>query len=304
MFSGSPYAGAPYATAPLGSAPVVTAAVEKFLILSPHESDQATMVASSELTSLPVGNLQNMQPGRVWRATSAAPQTIDIDFGYPVAANALALVFHNLSSAGVFRARGGTTPGTPLGNSAPVDTGFQSVWPASGKPLAPDWPAHVGLLRWSNDNPYRYWRVDIADGGSVLSYIEAGRLALGRAFQPSLNFDIGGQPLTYETSDIQTRTAYGRTFTDRRTVSPPRFFEVTIYAMTKREAFDGLAEMQRLRGTWGDVICALDPGESTDFHRFTMQGVFANGGSYTLPPAFDGNGNMFGAGIRLREILP
>ena len=51
-----------------------------------------------------------------------------------------------------------------------------------------------------------------------------------------------------------------------------------------------------LRGGWGDVVCCLDPSESTDFHRFIMQGVFTDQQPrYTLPPAWDSDGNMFGA---------
>jgi len=296
-----PYGSMPYGAAPTGTAPTVTSSTERFLILSPRESDAATLVASSQETALPVANLQNMQPAKVWRATSATPQSITLDFGYPVAANALALVGHNLTDAGMLRVRGATTQAAVTASPAVDASG--SAWPVTGKPVAQNWPHHTSLLRWSNDLPYQYWQVDIADGGSVLTYIEVGRLMLGRAFQPTVNFDFGGQPLSFETADIQTRTPYGRTFTDRRTISPPRNFEVTVYAMTKREAFDGLAELQRLRGTWGDVVCALDPGDSTDFHRFTMQGVFGVGGAYTLPIAFDSDGNMFGAGIRLREVI-
>lgn len=297
-------ASVPYAVAPAGSAPSSTVTSERFLLLSPRESDAATFTASSEVSGLPATNLQDMQPAKKWRATAATPQTIDIDFGYPVAANALALVGHNLSDAGMLRVRGGRTLARSQSETAyDVTSGYQSAWPATGKPATPDWPHHTALVRWTNDQPFQYWRVDIADGGALLTYLEAGRLVLGREFQPSANFDLGGQPITYEAADVQIRTAYGRTFTDRRTISPARLFELSVYALTRREVWDGIAEIQRLRGTWGDVICALDPGEVTDRHRFVMQGVFANGGAYTLPTAYDSDGNMLGAGIRLRELI-
>ena len=301
MYGVYPYGSAPYGAAPLGIAPAAGAS-ERFLILTPRESDLATLTASSAADGLPVTNLQTMQPAQVWRSTSAVAQYIDVVFPYPVAANALAIVAPNVTAAGVFRARGANTSAEVTASPA-VDTGFQSMWPATGKPNVFDWPVHISLLRWSNDALYRYWRIDIADAGTVLTYIEAGRLVLGRAWQPTTNFDYGGTPIGYAPADVQQPTSYGRTFTDRRTVSPPRIFEVSAYALNRREALDGIAEIQRLRGTWGDVICALDPGESTDFHRFTMQGVFNAGGAYTLPPAFDSSGFMVGAGIRLRELI-
>lgn len=302
MYGVYPYGSVPYGSAPAGSAPSAVVTSERFLILSPRESDAATVAASSAVADLPVTNLQDMQPAKKWRSTAATAQTITIDFGYPVAANALALVGHNLTADGVLRVRGATTLADVTANPA-IDTNTQSAWPATGKPTAASWPHHTAIVRWSNDNPFRYWQLDIADGGTVLTYLEAGRLVLGRAFQPSIGFDLGGQPITYETGDVQARTPYGRTFTDRRTTSPPRLFEITVYAMTRREVWDGIAELQRLRGTWGDVVCALDPGEKTDLHRFVMQGVFAAGGSYTLPTAYDADGNMLGAGVRLRELI-
>lgn len=303
MYSGYPYAGAPYAAAPIGVAPVVAPSVaQAFLLLSPRDSDLATMTASTEVVGAEVRKLQTRQPSEVWRSTSAVPQYIDVMFPYPVAANAMALVASNAGPLGMVRVHAATA--YALLDVAPgVDTGLRSLWPGGIKPNVPDWPVHTCLLQWTNENPYQFWRVTILDGGSVLTYHEAGRLVLGRAFQPSINFDYGGTPLGYASVDVQAQTPYGRTFTDRRTASAPRVFELSVYSLNKREAFDGLGEIQRTRGLWGDVICALDPGERTDFHRFTMQGVFTSAAAYTLPPVFDRDGHMFGAGIKLRELI-
>jgi hypothetical protein len=303
MYGNYPYGAVPFASAPVGVVPVVPAGLQQaFLLLSPRDSDLATMTASSEVVGAEARKLQTRQPSELWRSTSAAPQFIDVTFPRPVAANALAIVAPNASPGGMFRVRGGIFPDSPEW-AASVDTGFQSMWPATGKPMLPDLGPLTCLLRWDNDQPYQYWRVDIADTGSVLAYIEAGRLVLGRAFQPSMNFDYGGTPLGFAAVDVQAQTPYGRTFTDRRTASAPRIFEISVYSLNKREAFDGLGEIQRTRGLWGDVICALDPGERTDFHRFTMQGVFTSAAAYTLPPVFDRDGHMFGAGIKLRELI-
>lgn len=300
------YAGAPYASLAYGQAPAFVAPASptsgRVLLLSPRDSDAATLSSPNVVSGLPLTNLQNVQPAKKCRWSSATPQYIDIDFGTPVAPNAMAWVGHNLTQAGMVRAQFATTQAGVTAAPA-VDTGWVSAWPAANKPLVRNWPAFTSLTTWSNDSAFRYGRAWMADGGSVLSYIEAGRLMVGRYWQPSINFDLAGTPLGFDPADVQAKTPYGRQFTDRRTASPPRLFEIAFYALNKREALDGIYEIQRESGMWGDVVCALDPGESTDFHRFTMQGAFTAGGAYTLPPAFDGNGTMFGAGIKLREFI-
>lgn len=292
-------------TAPISSAPYsapAAATSERMLLLSPRLSDLATLVASSEVSTAAVANLQSVQPREKWRTNSSTEANITITTTVPVAADTLALVGHNLSAMGVLRLRGAVAS-ADLTSDPDIDTGWVSAWPSTGKPTIASWPQWTSLVRWDAAGEMQYWRLDLADPDATLTYLEAGRLVLGAAWQPSLNFDLGGTPLGFEVSDVQSKSTYGGLFPDRRTTSPPRIFELTSYAWDRREAFDGLSEIQRLRGGWGDVICCLDPGETTDFHRYTMQGAFTLGGAYTAPPAFNSNGQMFGAAIRLREFI-
>ena len=97
-----PYGSVPYGSAPIGTAPTVTQSNERFLILSPRESDAATLVASSQETALPVANLQSLQPKKVFRA-GGSYVAVTVAFAEPVAANMLALVRHNLGAGGVIR---------------------------------------------------------------------------------------------------------------------------------------------------------------------------------------------------------
>ena len=277
-------------------------AVECMLLLSPTLSDAAVFAGSSEIAAaLGVANAQTIQPKKVWRTNSTTGQYLTVDYGSTVAANALAIVGHNLSSAATLRVRAAASAAAVTASPL-LDTTALSAWPASGKPSIASWSNFTALLKWTNTTAYRYWRVDIADASPLASYFDFGRIVLAPYWQPSINFDLGGTPFAFAPVDIQTVTPYGYTFTDRRSDSAPRLFEIAVYALSQREAFDGIYEIQRLRGVWGDVICALDPGADTDFHRFVMQGCFTAGAAYSLPPLFDG-GNMFGAGIKLREFL-
>lgn len=274
---------------------------EPLILLSPAASDAATVAASSEAAGLPATNLQNVQPRKKWRSGGTSAYLL-VTYSVGVACTAFALVGHNLSGSATVRIRGANSLAALT--AAPVyDSGVVSAWPVTGKPSDTSWPQHTLLKKFSNSTALTYWRIDLADSAPVTTYLEAGRLALGACWQPSINFDLSGTPIGFDISDVQTKSAYGGMFTERRTASPPRIFEIAIYALNKREAFDGIFEIQRLRGMWGDVICCLDPAETTDLHRMTMQGVFTMGGAYTLPPVFDSDGNMYGAGIKLREFI-
>jgi len=295
----------PFGVLPIGAATYTAAATvsERLLLLSPRDSDAATLVASSSVSGLPASNLQGADPAKKWRSNGTTSASFTLAFAVPVMANALAIVGHNLSDVAVVRVRGAAL----LANvtAAPdIDSGWQSAWPASGKPVASSWPQMLTLARWANTTFAAYYQVDIADPSPTVTYLEAARLVLGAYWQPtSANFDMGGTPLGFDTTDVQLKTRYGRLFTDKSADSAARTFELNCYAFDKREAFDGLYEVRRLRGMWGDVICSLDPGETTDFHRFAMQGVFSDAPAYTLPPVFNDNGSMFGAAIRLRELI-
>ncbi|NDH64091.1 MAG: hypothetical protein EBY18_21155 [Alphaproteobacteria bacterium] len=198
------------------------------VILSPVDSDAAILGVSSAVSTLPAGNLQNMQPKRKWRS-SGLTEYITVDFGAGGAAcNGLVLVGHNLTGAATLRLRGKATPDVTV--SPTVDTTAVSAWPATGKPAVGDWPQHLSWLSWSNSTALRYWRLDIADGANPAGYLQAGRLVLGRYWQPSINFDLGGTPLAYDQRDVQVTTDYGEIFTDRRQRSAARRFGLQVSA--------------------------------------------------------------------------
>lgn len=299
MYGVYPYGVSPYGAAPAYVAPTAPT-MARIVVLSPYDSDLATIAASTEIATLPAANVQSQQPKKVWRSSSTADY-LEITFTAPVAANMLALNGHNLTSAGVFRVRGADS----LANTtaAPsVDTGWQGVWPVTGKPSDAYWPRYLSALLWSNDALFQYWRIDIADPSVTQTYIEVGRLALGRYWQPTTNFDLGGTPLGRDQRDVQTVTDYGEIFTDRRQRSAARRMSLQISAADKRETLDGIQEIQRLAGMSGDVFVLLDANATTDFHRFSIQGVFTSAQEHQIVPQFSNNDVMFTANFPIREV--
>lgn len=291
---------APYGYAVLATDPAAPA-LSVFRVLSPIDSDAATLSASSEVATLPVANLQSMQPGKVWRTDAVTEAYVNVTFAEAIAANDLALVGHNLSADGVLRVRLADSLAN-LTAAPAVDTGWQSAWPATGRPQDAYWPRYLSRLAWTNDALYQYARVDLADPSPLKTYLEAGRLVLCRAWQPSLNFDATGS-IGFDQRDVQTSTDYGRMFTDRRTRSAPRRIAVAMSGANRRELLDGIADIRRLAGMWGDVVVLLEPSATTDFHRMSAQGVFTAAQDHRLTQTFDSDGELWTVEIPLREVI-
>lgn len=270
-------------------------------LLSPRASDTATITAATEVPTLPVANVQNVQPKKVYRSLSTSV-SLSIGLAAPLDCTHLAIVGANLDDSAWVRLRGAAAP-IDISGAPVVDTDWINPWPLGAKPDAPDWPSWMQVLNWENEDPLQYWQLDIVDGGGGLSYIDIGRLIIGKPWRPSMNFDFGGTPIAFDPRDAVAETDYGSTFTDRRTLSPPRLFDLQFSALSERDVLRGLFEIQRLAGLAGDVICCLDPADAENHHLMSMQGRFTRGGAYGAPPVFDEQGHCWSTSIGLREFL-
>jgi hypothetical protein len=288
----------PIASVAYGPEPTYSG-TKKVTLLSGVLSDQAVLTPSGAVSGLPVINLQDREPANKWKV-EASYAYIDIVFPFPVPVNTIALVGGLLSSMGILRVSSSLTA-LGLVNSRIFDTGWRSAWWLGGKPAVSRWGQYLNWLQFENNTESPYWRLEISDPGQTS--LQFGRLMAGVRWQPSNNFDLGGNILGFAPTDIQIHTPYGRTFTNQRSLTPPRIFELTASSLNRRQAFDGIYEMQRLAGMHGDVVCVIDPSATTDFHRLSMQGHFTAGGAYSAPPVIDKDGFRYGAAIKLREFL-
>jgi hypothetical protein len=300
MYGGTPFGALPYAAAPTALTLAPAPNAEKYILLSPIDSDAATLGASSAVPSLPVANLQNVRPRKVWRA-DGTNEWVSFSFDLPYAANCVCMSGHNLTADAVWRVVGASTLAA-LGSAPDVATAWQTVHPLGFKPTLRYWRSYGGLIRWTNDSAFQFWRVEIADPGNPAGYIEAGRMAMGRFFQGTLNIDFGGTPYGFDPADVQTITPYGEIFTDRRTRSAPRKIAVQVSGEDRRTVMDGVSEIMRMAGMWGDVFCCLDPASVEDFHRLFIQGVFDQPQQHSPVPQFNGNGEVWTIGLSLREV--
>jgi hypothetical protein len=273
---------------------------ERLWLLSPRDSDRASLSASSAVTTLPVSNLQSRDPRKVWRSAGLT-ERVTVTLAEPLACTAAAANGVNFTGGAVWRALGAATL-AGLDSDPEIDTGWRSFFPLGAKPLDRDWLRHGSLLRWDNDGAFRYWALEFGDPGNADGYLDIGRLALGRDFQPSQNPDFSGEHYAFDQRDVQAITPYGDMHTDRREKSARRRMVLNIPALDQAEAFDRAGEIRRLAGLWGDVFVCLDPAATTDFHRQFMQAVFVQPQGHSLVPWFNPNGGMATVTLPLREV--
>lgn len=271
------------------------------LFLSPRISDQATVTASSEVASLPATFAQNQEPTKKWRTTGCAAEYVVFSWSPDdLVITHAAVVGHNLTSAATIRLRLADT--VPSLTAAPdKDSGVVSAWPTSGKHTDPEWAHELSLVGVTNAVGYRYARLDFADAANPAGFLEFGRIAVGRAWQPSANIDLD-PTIGFVPIDVQEPNSYGQTFTDPRPYAQ-RQFDLAFSALDQDDVHDYAMELSRLRGQAGDVIVSIDPEATTRFHRWSMQALFTGRAAFKAQPLWDGTNQTWGFAASLIEKL-
>lgn len=295
---------APYSALPIGAGDEYVAPVanpQRCLFLSPRVIDAATVVASTEMTYLPASFLADIQPAKKWRTTSKVGQYLNIGLAQAEACDTVAFISPNYGPATVVRIYAAEVLENLL--VAPdLDTGWQSPWPGGEKPTVADWPHLVGIVRWTNTAAYKYWRIEFADPGVLLTYYDLGRVLLGQAFQPTFNVDVN-PTVGLLSPDAQARTPFARTYTDPRG-SASRRLVLPFTAVNHDELVGSLFELQRYCGLARDFVFTLDPGAvRSNAHLYTLQALFADQAQFEVQPWWDGVNAVWRTSLALTELI-
>jgi hypothetical protein len=289
-----------YGTAPPYVAPVAPPA-EHALFLSSQPFYRATISGSSEVASLPASYLKDSRVEKKWRTLSKVDQWLSFALEQHVACDTVAIIGANFSSAAVCRVMASNwEQGLP--QYPELDTGWTSAWPVSGKPiLAEPWPVFTNLIRFTNLNAYRYWRLYFADPSIQTTYTELGRVLIGKAFRPHFNVDIN-PAIGLESSDVRRRSTFNRTFTDPRG-APSRRMALSLSDVDQDDMRAELFELQRYCGLARDFVFSLDPAATTFHHLYTMQSLFVEGAQFEAIPFWDGSRQLWRTSLQLTEPL-
>lgn len=171
----------------------------------PNRIDEAALSGGAWLSGLPLANLKERALSKVCRSVNASTGStvIDLDLGQARSLRALALQNHNLSQAGSWRVKLGSSAGA----SDIYSGSYQSAWSLS---------FDSGQLEWGGNNwwdgmvdddyirhPYiapmllptwysaRYVRIEISDAANPDGYIQMGRIFVGSGFVPAIGARYG-----------------------------------------------------------------------------------------------------------------
>ena len=164
------------------------------------------------------------------------------------------------------------------GSGILYDSGWVEVWPSGMIPQS--------LLEWEDDNfwlgtlsqsavagyksPYihlpassqtmRHWRVEVGDTSNPDGYVQIGRLFLASSWTPSVNFAYGAG-LGFEDPTPVEQSLSGAEFFDVR--SRYRVFEFELQFIQASEAWASMMDLQRLSGSFGEVLVVPDRDDPT-----------------------------------------
>ena len=252
----------------------------RLTLCHPDRCAGATLSGGSWLSTLPLNNLKTLPLGTVARSTNAAEASTEIrlDLGLSRAIGVLVLCAHTLSSVAQYRVQGSTVSDF---TTAVHDSGWLDVWPALWTTEAMDWEDDrwwdgriteeeragytANLIHLLPAEAYaRYWRLLLRDTTNPAGYVQAGRLIIAQAWQPSVNHDWGAK-LGYET-DTQSETALGgaRYFDVR---PPRRHFTCQLSWLNDDEAYGRILEMMRALGISGELFVLTEPDDAVNILR-------------------------------------
>lgn len=249
--------------------------------------DDGTLSGGSWEAGLPIVNLSERQPSRVARTTSPATEDthviLDIGETRPIAF--VALLRHNLGQKGKWRIVVSDDPGFA---TTIHDSGLVDIWPA----ITPFGIGLWGEFQWGGKlDPLlvgtygidgfhvmdalargRYVKVELSDPDNPNGFLEAGRLIVAPAWQPSINAQYGWSiEQVDESRSVKSRG--GQTYVDQR----PKYrrLSFTLEHLEADEMFGNAYELERIKGKGGDVLVVIDPEDTKHRHRHSVYGLLA-----------------------------
>lgn len=257
------------------------------LIGFPNIFDTATLSNGSFQPTLPITNLQTRVLGQLARTTDLELSSTVIDIALPKAKSAriVALCNHNISLYAKYRLRASADPGF---STSLFDSGWVAVWPIiypygslpwedarwwSGKDSLDSLAGQYATLTIILPKAVvaRYWRLEIDDSGNKAGYIQAGRVFIGPAWQPSVNPSFGMGTGWETKTDVQTALG-GAEYFGRRV--PYRVTKFTIDYLTETEGLTQAFDIDRMAGIDQEVFWVHDPNDTVHAQRRQYLGRF------------------------------
>ena len=246
--------------------------------------DAATLSGGS--WQAPLTNIQTLRLAQRARSTSTNPNDsiINIEFDKERLIQVISVNAHNISANGYVRIFAGSAPGM----NDLYDSGEVEVWPAMYSTLSLHWRDYhfwSGKIDEETRKEYqknfihictasvktKYWGIQVYDTGNADGYVEIGRLFMGRLFTPQFNVIYGAQIAWEDNSKIES-SLDGVEYMSK--VPMTRVAQVNYDYSFRREALEGLYELQRQSGTTQEVLFIGNADDSSQMVRLSFLGRF------------------------------
>lgn len=270
--------------------------------------DKSTLTGGS--WQAPLTNIQTLRLAQRARSLNATNSStiINIEFDKDQLIEVFSLNAHNISAYGDVRIFAGSAPGL----NDLYDSGKVEVWPPMYSTLSLHWKDYhfwsgkideemrkeyqrnfIHILKDSVKT--KYFRIEIFDQNNTDGYVEIGRIFAGRVFEPQFNVIYGAQ-LAWEDSSKIDQSLIG---VEYASVTPMvRVANVNYDYSFRREALEGLYEIQRQSGTTQEVLFIGNSDDLGQMVRLSFLGRFRR-----IEPLKWHFMDLHSTGFEIKEIL-
>lgn len=250
-------------------------------------ADDALITASSYAVLMPPARLQDEQPRRYWRSTSALNQYLTFDLGAAHSFDTVALINTNLTAAGVTRLRSSLTDATGQDGAAYNGASAAGRVDPSYKSLGFVLPSVVSG---------RHLRIDLSDATLAASadtnFVQAGFVVIGQRTQVEVSFAPGASRKRISNSR-KTKGPSGATFIDPGVKA--RVWNVEFKSIRPFEANGFFEAMEIANGDDVSVLFVRNPS-SDNFGRDAILALVTE-----LAPIVQPSPNVWAKSFQLEE---
>ncbi len=253
-----------------------------FLILSDNSADEGTLSGGS--WSIPLSAMQDPRPTKRARSTNLelASTTFRIALNTVRTFRALAFGPTNFTSSARYRITAYSDADFTVEtyDSGWNDIGIQAVPSLDLEWENPDFwtgvepiddPDNSGIFvihDFMVNESGKYWIFELDDQGNGDGFVEIGRLYMGRAYQPSINYlpnNIG-----FETNTTVEKALGGTRYYVRR--KSARTLNVTFEYLPTQEVWDEVYRLQVISGLDRQVFVIPDPDDTVNRNKRSFLG--------------------------------
>jgi hypothetical protein len=213
--------------------------------------DEATISATSELTTLPVSNTQIEHLAQLFRTQSSVTTvTIRADFASACAFDVFAALGTNLTPGATHRL---TLSNVSVGAAELLDTSTISASVVTG------YPQVYYVLASTISARYASWTFTCSSPtvspASVSAYLQFGRIFAASKWTPGVNLQYGWA-MGWVDPSRKTKSRGGQTYAD--TLNKYRVIDLTIDYETEADLYGTALEIDRIAGTTNDILVMRD----------------------------------------------